>query len=434
MTEASGPSSQLSIRLIFQTTDYLWNSANNLELFVPDTFGRKSLRKTIGQLVDSDRAASLDFAIDGTLLRSSLGKFCETYNKSKENVLEITCFEPDPEPEHKNVKQTNRWLSSISCFTFEDYTNVASGDADGGVSGWKVDQDRNWESWELFSYHEPQFSTVVGLEWYCKKHMLFVCLQMGSLACCSFERDRISCGYYELDLQNNKSVETSFLYQGSENSNDIMFLGTYEGPIFGLPLEQHNLCQPMDENVCMPIQLEAKDALQGHSQRISSVMSTDSSSLVSTSWDGALKVWDLNAYHVVSSTKIGRPIHAADCSLEKDYIITGNIDGSFTVLDQREGKAALRKKLAHQFSITGLCSSPVKNYLFATTGRDNKVKVWDMRALSAAFYEVGKTKKSQVQYMTCICWDSENDMIISGSSSGEISSMIFGGTKKMLIE
>jgi len=430
---ATAPTTELrSVRLVFESDNVKkdFESLNNLEIFVPDSFGRKSLRKTIGQLLKDSSVDSLDFAIEGILLRTTLGKFCEKYEKSREKVLEILCFEPEAEPKKLSSASQGRWLSCLQCVRLSDSTQVVAGDAEGFLSGWNLSDCQFSSSWETLACEGGHHSTVIGIDWLPSKHLLVSCLQTGVFVFGTLEgkegfRLRL---YQPVDVKKN-SVESFLFYRNSSEEFESVLLGTFKGSILRIPKEEFSLDpgnQRKEKNLLSP---GTEESLHGHSLRVSSLVSSGTN-VLSSSWDGTVKIWDLNKRCLTSSTNIGRAVNSLSRSLNQEYFIAGNMDGSFTLLDSRQEKPALRKKFAHSLATTAVTCSPCKNHLFCTAGRDNKVKIWDSRALSAPYYEsVGKQGNN---YVTCLFWDREEDLLLSGSSGGELVCLSFEDARMQL--
>ncbi|EME26996.1 uncharacterized protein Gasu_54470 [Galdieria sulphuraria] len=433
---AAAPSTEdlRSVRLVFEPKDNAaFEPLNNLELFVPDTFGRKSIRKTISQLSKDGPVDLLDFAVEGILLRTTLGKFCEKYGKSREAVLEILCFQRESAPTEVSSNSQSHWLSCLYCFHLSESTKVVAGAAEGFLHGWSWSHSQFSAEWEMPAFKDAKQSTVIGVDWLPAKQKLVSCLQSGFLVLSSLEgNENISLSLNQPGSTKKNSIESVLFYGNTGDKYDSIFLGAFDGSI--LRVQKHDielysdLISPDKDLYC----LKTEETLPGHSQRVSSVISLDMNFLLSSSWDGTVKIWDLDRCCLTSSTNVGRPINSSTKSLNQDYLVAGNMDGSFTLLDCRQEKPALRKKFAHSLATTAVTSSPLKNHFFCTAGRDNKIKVWDSRALSTPFYESGRKGKQGNTYFTCLFWDSEKNLLLAGKSDGELSCLLFEDGKMKL--
>ncbi|GJQ08270.1 hypothetical protein GpartN1_g61.t1 [Galdieria partita] len=423
-----------SIRLVFEPKhSATFESLNNLELFVPDTFGRKSLRKAIGQLAKECPVDCLDFAIEGILLRTTLGKFCDKYGKSRENVLEVMCFQPEAEPKEVSSRTQSRWLSCLYCLHVSDSTKIVAGDADGFLTCWNWSDSQISTAWERPACKDSKQSTVVGVDWLPSQRKLIVCLQAGYLVFGNLEdSENSSVRLNEPNGTKKNSIESVLFLRTSDDTYDSVLLGTFEGSILKIPKDELELYTYDGRPKKELRNLNTEETLLGHSQRVSSVISLDICFLLSSSWDGTLKIWDLNKCCMISSVNVGRPINSLTTSSNQDYFVAGNMDGSFTLLDSRQEKPALRKKFAHSSATTSVACSSLKNHLFCTVGRDNKMKLWDSRALSTPFYERVGERKQEHSYFTCLSWDNERDLLLAGKNDGGLSCLLFEDGRMVL--
>jgi guanine nucleotide-binding protein subunit beta-2-like 1 protein len=134
-----------------------------------------------------------------------------------------------------------------------------------------------------------------------------------------------------------------------------------------------------DEELGTPFRL-----LRGHSHFIQEIsLSNDNLHCLTASWDGLIKMWDVNEGKVIRNFK-GHTKDVLSVSFSQDnrQIISGGRDKTIRLWNiLGENKYTIES--AHNDWVSSVRFSPdVKQDLFFSTGWDRKVKVWDKKKMS----------------------------------------------------
>jgi WD40 repeat protein len=84
-------------------------------------------------------------------------------------------------------------------------------------------------------------------------------------------------------------------------------------------------------------QLEPIGEMSHQEDVVTLEISTDGLSLVSSSLDGSLQVWDTASFKRRLSVNLGNPAHTVDISPDGNWLIAGSQDGSVRIIDLNEG-------------------------------------------------------------------------------------------------
>jgi WD40 repeat protein len=115
----------------------------------------------------------------------------------------------------------------------------------------------------------------------------------------------------------------------------------------------------------------------GHTDIISSItFSSDGKTIMSTSWDGTTRLWDVSTGLMTKKINQKLPVYTAIFSHDEKTIYTGAADRTISVYETITGKL-LKKFEGHQAEITSLCFSPDQKMLISHSV-DGVTKFWDL--------------------------------------------------------
>lgn len=103
----------------------------------------------------------------------------------------------------------------------------------------------------------------------------------------------------------------------------------------------------------------------------------DTETLITSGWDGTLKVWDLAGGLLRTISTQGAPILSACNTLDGRQVVTGDLDGAVKVWDTGSG-LCLRTFHGHEGSVMAVCMTPGGERLI-TAGLDRTVRIRDFR-------------------------------------------------------
>lgn len=123
----------------------------------------------------------------------------------------------------------------------------------------------------------------------------------------------------------------------------------------------------------------------GHTDVISSTqLSTDKKTLMSTSWDGSIRLWDVSSGLMDQKFKVGSAVYTAAFSNDGKYVYSGSADRQIRIWEIATGKV-VRTFSGHGAEITSLLFSPDDKMLISHSV-DGVTKFWDL-ATGKEFFE-----------------------------------------------
>merc|ERR1712216_436940 len=165
-----------------------------------------------------------------------------------------------------------------------------------------------------------------------------------------------------------------------------------------------------------------KKSLRGHSHFVQDVViSSDGQFALPGSWDGTLRLWNLNNCKLRTNL-VGHTgyINTVTVSPDGSLCASGGKDGVAMLWDLAEGKRLYSLDAGEV--IHSLCFSPNRYWLCAATTR--AITIWDLESKSVVdelrpdFPPVGK--KAQVPHCVSLAWSADGATLYSGYTDGII--------------
>ena len=121
-------------------------------------------------------------------------------------------------------------------------------------------------------------------------------------------------------------------------------------------------------------------SLKGHTDKVTSIaMSIDNALLISGSYGGNIKVWDLETFEIVKDIEVDnkKTIWSVDISYGNKYIASGSSDNTIRVweFDNQDICYTLQ---GHESDITSISFTKNGKYLVSAS-LDRSIKIWDFR-------------------------------------------------------
>eukprot|EP01027_Heterolobosea_sp_BB2_P010956 GEZU01015996.1.p1 GENE.GEZU01015996.1~~GEZU01015996.1.p1 ORF type:complete len:335 (-),score=24.48 GEZU01015996.1:14-1018(-) len=158
-----------------------------------------------------------------------------------------------------------------------------------------------------------------------------------------------------------------------------------------VPSDGRILSGGMDSKLCLWAARGVKcDDLLGHSGSISQVQVDENNVAVSSSYDGTLKVWDLDQRSCIHTLQSKRGSHGHSTAVNRFFwrnslVISGGRDCSLALWDINTAQCIGTLK-EHKGQI--MCLDVVEEdsmNVFISAAQDGTVKVWDLRTASCEF-------------------------------------------------
>lgn len=155
--------------------------------------------------------------------------------------------------------------------------------------------------------------------------------------------------------------------------------------------------------------------LEGHREAVSSVEWIDNSTVISSSWDHTIKIWDLNVKAIKSEIPGNKSFFDVSHSNLNGMIIATSADKNIRLYDPRSNHGAIVKNtfLGHSQWVQSVAWSKTEEFLFISGAYDKQVKLWDCRSPKASLYDlVGHEDK-----VLAVDWSNPKYMLSGGSDN-----------------
>jgi WD40 repeat protein len=139
-------------------------------------------------------------------------------------------------------------------------------------------------------------------------------------------------------------------------------------------------------------------------------LSPDGKKIASGSWNGAVKLWNVDTGKVIKTWKgHTNRVNSVSWSPDGERVVSGSRDGMFTVWDVESGKSILGpiKAAEDVLGVQVVCYSPdIDAKMIATGGNTNGLQIWNA--------ESGELLKTFRGVFACLAWTSDGKTLIAG--------------------
>lgn len=340
-----------------------------------------------------------DFLVLSEFLKHSLAKHLRDREVSFEDAVDVEYVERFPAPEPLDVLLHDDWVSAIqACGDW-----VLTGCYDNSVNLWNTKGDHKLTltghdapikgvSWINLNEETATFAsgskdqTIFIWEWNIAKnkaHPIIACKGHERAVECiavSSNGKHIASGGWDNFLK----VWSASSLEDSSDSADAKKMKT----------EEVKSRTPLA-------------TLEGHREAVSSTQWMDNSTILTSSWDHTMKVWDLNMKALKNEIAGNKSFFDASFSPLNGLIITASADKNLRLYDPKsnrklsihakilylislfvEGTIVKGTYLGHSQWISSVKWSKTEEFLFISGSYDNQVKLWDMRSFKAPLYDL----------------------------------------------
>lgn len=158
-----------------------------------------------------------------------------------------------------------------------------------------------------------------------------------------------------------------------------------------------------------------KRTMKGHKEAISSVVWSDKTELISSSWDHTIKLWDSELGGIKHELAGNKSFFDLDYSLLSRAIIAASADRHIRLYDPRSTEGTLVKSVftSHTQWVQSVRWSPVDENLFISGAYDNDMKLWDTRSPKAPLFDLSGHEDK----VLCCNWSNPKFMVSGGTDN-----------------
>ncbi|GAA5965099.1 hypothetical protein JCM3765_004856 [Sporobolomyces pararoseus] len=464
---------QIAIRLSTKDSAY---SIPPAKFLVPASWRRYQLSELINKVLENDSPIPFDFLIDQTLLRTSLGSYCQQTNTSEEIVLDVEFLPSTLPPQLDSTVPAEDWVSDVDL-------NVPGAILSASYAGTLSLQSTAAANPTTFSGHDLSVLST------CYIHQPVNGVKDGKKLVASGGMDRVarvweyetpSLSLTDLDstqVSAPKTLYTLSLHQApvssvrsrspllassSSSSNVAPHLITagWDGLIGVWDLnkgvneeealgDMERIKKKRRKSTTSNEVTKNKtpmSVLRGHTNKVSRALfdRNDASVAYSAGWDHSVRVWDLE-HGIEKENKASDKVHLDLTQLSTpSLLLTGSTDRLLSLFDLRTSSlSSISLSLSgHTAPVSSVASHPTNGLMFVSASYDSTVKVWDARSPKQALFSLdmpqkeGKEVGAEKDKILCVDWDGER--IVAGGEGARVATWRVSGKEgageKMQVE
>ncbi|KAL4713983.1 hypothetical protein ACJJTC_005614 [Scirpophaga incertulas] len=394
---------QLQVRFVTKQQQY---AVPDSPYAIQSTVQSSDLNTLLNALLKEDnptiKKIEFDFIISGELLCSSLAELLHEKCLSTEDTIEIEYIERFPAPSPQDCLMHDDWVSAVHA-----HGNwILSGCYDNSIHIWSSKGQHKLAipghtspvkavSWVHFSGEQGVF--VSGS--HDQSAMLWVWnVNNNSVDCV------VTCRGHEKGVECLAVSADTLRFATGSWDNNISLWSTSLSQDESAPVKKKS--KPENGNSREPL-----TTLKGHREAVSAVKWMDYNTLLSSSWDHLLKLWDCELGGIKQEIAGNKAFFDADWSPLNNSIITASADRHLRLYDPRSTESLVRTTYtSHTGWVQSVCWSITRDTLFLSAGYDGQVKLWETRSPRTPLYDLSGHEDK----VLCCDW-SNPSLLVSGS-------------------
>jgi len=474
---------QIRARFVTEHAEYRISDA---PFAIPSKLGRSGLSEVVNHLLgyEGDTTVPFDFCIRDVLVRVPLSRFLSANGISTEEIVQIEYMPASTLSDEKQTIDAPAWVGSMDCHAHASTGYVLAGCYDGSVE--ILDAESKQVSQKLQAHVDPIRSVVSWVPdaahashgaTFCfataSKDQSVKCWQVTKGAQASAAKGKskkneskkgdVSVTCIATLTGHANSVE-SVDYWGSRG---MLLTGDWAGNIMGWNAKKFS----PDGNAGMDVEDEEEEGndseaeadtkssrkrqkknaangkpgkpptfshaptavftLKAHSQSVSALQAGDDARVFTSSWDHALKVWDMDRQDVVavytSGSKISTSLHY---NSQTNLVGTSHSDGKIRLWDCRQNQSSDSASSCQSIVngganvvtpqwVSAMKWHPTKAMVFGCTDYAGVLRVWDIRSTKVPL------GNSETHDGKALCVDWAGNTVFSGGSDCVIQASVF---------
>ncbi|KPI94425.1 Ribosome biogenesis protein WDR12-like [Papilio xuthus] len=353
------------------------------------------------------KAVEFDFLVCGELLCTSIAEHLQEKGISTEDTLEIEYLERFPAPKPQECLMHDDWVSSVH--THGSW--ILSGCYDNSIHIWTT---KGQHKLAIPGHTSP----VKGVSWVSNDG------EQASFASCSHDQ---SAMLWVWNVARN-SVDCVVTCRGHDKGVECIAVAV-DAKHFATGSWDNNIClwsASLTDEDNVPAKKRSKpeqgnsrtpkSTLKGHREAVSAVKWVDFNTLLSSSWDHLLKLWDCELGGIKQEIAGNKAFFDADWSPLNNSIVTASADRHVRIYDPRSTESIVKTTFtSHTGWVQSVRWSTIRDTLFLSAGYDGQVKLWETRSPRTPLYDLtGHEDK-----VLCCDW-SNPALLVSGSCDNTV--------------
>ncbi|KAL8812709.1 MAG: hypothetical protein Q9223_001053 [Gallowayella weberi] len=405
------PSSQVRVHLVTSQPDIALPE-NTGSVLVNTNFRRYALSNLVNIILENEKPVPFDFLINGTFLRSSLDDYLSQHAISSETTLNIEYVKAAIPPVHLASFEHDDWVSSVDVLSnaspAQKWANQEYVGAPGHERILSASYDGLLRVWDMSS-RVTATSPSSGNGGHVSSIKAAKFLSPSQIASASTDRTVRIWKYHETSDKLPAVLSPQMELYGHRASVDAIAVHQPSSRLLSASTD-HSVClwstkksdAPAAPETSLPANTVrgakrrkvgpsvstprrgALSSLKSHSAPVSAVIfaPNDPTVAYSTSWDHALKTWDLPTSTPVDTRSTSHALLSLAALPHLNLVAAGTTARHITLIDPRASAASIVAMIlrGHSNSVVSLAADPNSTYGLASGSHDGTCRVWDVRS------------------------------------------------------
>ncbi|KAK4052246.1 ribosome biogenesis protein ytm1 [Microbotryomycetes sp. JL221] len=451
-----GEERQIAVRLTTKDSQY---SIPPTKFLVPASWRRYHLSELINKVLENATPVPFDFVINSSLLRSTLGQYCQQTGTSEEITLEIEYLPSTLPPQLDSTLPSQDWVSDVSLAVKD---SILSASYAGTLS--------------LVSPNLPTSASPLTFNGH----------DQSVLSCTYVSHPLASAGKQWVASGGMDRIARVWEYDSSPSATTVTPQTLYTLPLHSGPISSvrarptgitsttsphiltagwdgvigvWNLTPGINEGQLddadefkedgqgrkkkrrkqQTTEIKSKSAvnvLRGHQGKISSAIfdSASNNTVYSTGWDHTVRSWDLETGVETASKTCDKVLYSLSQMATPNLLATGTSDRLICFFDLRTSSETFSTGVAQNITLTmsghtgpvsAVKSHPTSSLMLVSGSFDGTVRIWDARSPKQALFVLSmpdlddsSARKDAVDKVLSVDWDGER--IAAGGQGAKV--------------
>jgi len=386
---------------------------------VPAKLGRFGLSGLINHLLSLDPPKPFDFLISEEFLRASISEYLQQHHLTSEVIIIIEYTEANVSPNFVADCKHNDWVSSLSTCNSSYFV---TGSYDNLARVWMMNGRLHPTEVATCTGHTDAINAVSmtnrnnSISFVTASQDTTLRLWQGS-----------QNGYHNIAIGkgHSASVQSVAILQSSSEDTLSFCSGGWDKEILVWRYDQqvqqseesvseHRKKRKLSSTKEKISEMAPIKRLLGHSQCVSCAFWLDKNSVMSSSWDHSIKLWDVENGKDLTSMSSETVVLSISLSPKSNLVVSGHSDKTVRLWDYRHraGMSVVFKSMdSHSGWVPTVAWHPQNEYSFLSGSYDKLVKLWDTRSSIPL-----QTLSKHQDRVLCVGWSSQADssLILSG--------------------